>query len=88
MAKAQVTEENSTVSRAGGAVGRFFHPLAQYFRETRAELRKVTWPTRQESLNLTALVLAVMVFLSLLLAGLDAVYSRLLDLLFRVAGRG
>ncbi len=88
MAKAQVNEEESTVERAGGTLSRWFRPVTQYFRETRAELRKVTWPTRQESLNLTGLVLAVMVFLSVLLAGLDAVFSRLLDLLFQITGRG
>ena len=88
MAKAQVTEENSAAGRAGGALSRMFGPLGQYFKETRAELRKVTWPARQESVNLTALVLVVMVFLSLVLSGLDLVYTRLLDLLFTSTGRG
>ncbi len=88
MAKAQVNEEETAVGRAGGTLSRWTRPLTQYFRETRAELRKVTWPTRQESLNLTGLVLAVMVFLSLVLAGLDAVFSQALNLLFKALGRG
>ena len=33
--------------------------LVRYLRETRGELRKVTWPTRQESQRLTAIVLGV-----------------------------
>ncbi len=87
MAKAQVNEEQTAAGRVGGAVGRAFSPLTQYFRETVAELRKVTWPTRQESLNLTVLVLAVMTFLSIVLAGLDLIYTQLLDFIFRLAGR-
>jgi preprotein translocase subunit SecE len=33
--------------------------MIRYFRETRGELRKVTWPTREESWRLTLIVLAV-----------------------------
>ena len=33
--------------------------VVRYLRETRGELRKVTWPTRQESWRLTGIVLAV-----------------------------
>lgn len=84
MAKVEVEEETSAVTRAGGLAGRLFTPLATYLRETRAELRKVTWPTRQEWVNLTLLVLGVMIFMSFVLGGLDLLYSRLLDLLFQL----
>jgi preprotein translocase subunit SecE len=33
--------------------------MVRYFKETRAELRKVHWPTRNEARNLTIIVLAV-----------------------------
>ncbi len=33
--------------------------LVRYFKETRAELRKVHWPSRLEARNLTIIVLAV-----------------------------
>lgn len=33
--------------------------VVRYFRETRGELRKVTWPTREESWRLTLIVLGV-----------------------------
>lgn len=35
------------------------NPIVRYFRETRGELRKVTWPTREESWRLTLVVLGV-----------------------------
>jgi len=75
-------EETSVVAKTSGAVGGFFAPMVGYLRDTRAELRKVTWPTRQEALNLTLLVLGVMVFMSLVLGSLDLLYARLLEQLF------
>lgn len=54
--------------------------IVQYFKETRAELRKVTWPTRQEALNLTAIVLAVTVFMAALLGLLDFLFAKLFAL--------
>ena len=33
--------------------------VVHYFKETRAELKKVNWPTRREARNLTIIVLAV-----------------------------
>ncbi len=88
MAKVQANEEQSAVGRVGGFFGRLTNPLVHYFRETLAELRKVTWPTRQEWFNLTTLVMAVMVFLAIVLAGLDLVYTKLLDALFTVVRGG
>lgn len=54
--------------------------IVQYFKETRAELRKVTWPTRQEALNLTGIVLAVTVFMAALLGLLDFLFAKLFAL--------
>jgi preprotein translocase subunit SecE len=51
----------------------------QFFRETRSELRKVVWPTREEATKLTLIVLAVMVAMAIILGSIDAVFS----LLFR-----
>jgi len=56
-------------------------PIIKYLRETRAELRKVTWPTREEAINLTGIVLAVTVAMSLLLGLLDYIFTVLFQLL-------
>jgi len=45
--------------------------VTRYFRETRAELRKVSWPTRQEAWSLTRIVLMVTVSMAILLGLLD-----------------
>ena len=43
----------------------------QWFRDVVSELRKVTWPTRQETLNLTMVVAVVAAVLGAFLGALD-----------------
>ena len=54
--------------------------IVRYFRETRAELKKTTWPTQKEALNLTYIVLGVTVAFALFLGILDWVFSRIFQL--------
>lgn len=49
--------------------------VVQYLRDTRAEMRKVHWPTRQEAENLTKIVLVVTVSMGLLMGFLDYLFS-------------
>ena len=42
---------------------------------SRTEIRKVVWPTHQETLQTTAIVLVVVVIMALLLWGLDSLLS-------------
>src|SRR5687768_6066759 len=44
-----------------------------YLSESRFELRKVIWPTRQETLRATGVILVVVVLMSLLLGLIDLV---------------
>lgn len=55
--------------------------LVRYFKETRAELRKVTWPTRQEATNLTLIVLAVTVAMAIFLGAVDLLFATIIKLL-------
>jgi preprotein translocase subunit SecE len=52
-----------------------------FFAEVVAELRKAHWPTRQEALRLSLLVLAVCVVVGLILGALDLGFARLFLLL-------
>ncbi len=53
--------------------------ITRYLKETRAELRKVHWPSQQETRMLTAVVLIVTVSMAALLGLLDFVFDRLLN---------
>jgi preprotein translocase subunit SecE len=55
--------------------------IQRYMRETSGELRKVSWPTRQEATNLTIIVIIVIFAMSAFLGILDLVYSRFFALI-------
>jgi preprotein translocase subunit SecE len=52
--------------------------VVHYFKETRAELKKVNWPNRTEAKNLTTVVLVVTVAMAIILFVFDQIASTLL----------
>ncbi len=65
------------------AKGKRENPATRFLRETRSELRKVTWPSRQEATNLTIIVIAVTLTMAASLGLIDYIFSKLLGLLIR-----
>ncbi len=59
------------------------NPL-NYIKESKAELDKVIWPTRQETLRLTVVVLVVAVIVGAYIAGLDALFTKVTERLLRL----
>lgn len=55
--------------------------VIQFFRESRQELRKVVWPTREETMQTTLVVAVMVAILSVLLWGVDGVLVWLIGLL-------
>jgi preprotein translocase subunit SecE len=55
--------------------------VSRLMRETIGELRKVNWPTRQEAIQLTIIVLIVVVATSAFLGLLDYIFTDLVRLL-------
>ena len=53
--------------------------LIAYLKNVRAELKRVTWPTRQETIKYTATVITFTLFVAFLLGGLDFLFSWLLN---------
>lgn len=47
--------------------------VIEFFRDSRMELRKVVWPTREETMQTTLVVAAMVIILALLLWGMDGV---------------
>ncbi len=69
MAKSKSTSSATSTSRDENAV-------VKYVKETRAELRKVTWPTGEETRNLTTIIVIVTVAMALFLGLLDFIFQR------------
>ena len=65
-------------SRATSTPG-FVARLTQFLRDTRAEMRRVSWPTLLEVRNTTIITLVAVVFFALYLFGVDRVWSFLID---------
>lgn len=55
--------------------------IVRFFSETAGELRKVSWPTRDEALRLTAIVMAVLIASSIFLGLIDALLADFFRLL-------
>jgi len=56
----------------------------QFVKEVRQELRKVAWPTRQETINYSIIVLVALVVMTSFIAGIDWVSSNAILRLFNL----
>ena len=59
----------------------FADRLTEYLKDTRGELRKTSWPTREQATNLTLIVLAVTAVMAAFLGALDFVFAQLIRLI-------
>lgn len=50
--------------------------ITSYFKESVAELRKVTWPTKKETYNYTLLVIAISLGVAIFLGILDYIFAQ------------
>ena len=52
--------------------------LIEYLKETKAELKHVSWPTRKQAVSFTVVVIAISIFTALFLGLFDTIFSTLL----------
>lgn len=52
-----------------------------FLREVRDELTKVVWPTREEIIRLTGVVILISLFVGLFLGGVDFILTKLTELI-------
>ena len=53
----------------------------QFLREVKVELKKVTWPTRQQTIGSTAVVLLLVMIISVFLGMADLILGRLIQVI-------
>ena len=70
------SESNTSVANRSGANGRVtsLNPL-KFLQEVRQEVGKVTWPTRQETLISTVMVLGMVLIASLFFLAADQIIA-------------
>ena len=55
--------------------------IQKWWKETVGELRKVTWPTKEDAIKMTKIVIVVVILTAVFLGVVDFVFSRLVGLL-------
>jgi preprotein translocase subunit SecE len=61
-------------------------PPRQFLKEVRQELKKVNWPSREEMIAYTVVVLVAVVVLTSLVFGMDVVFSKAVLRIFGQSG--
>ena len=69
------TQESQKIKKKSG--------LAGYLKDTKQELKRVTWSTKKELLKNTGIVLATIISFTILVWGLDTVLSGALGLILK-----
>ena len=58
-------------------------PPVKFIQEVVSELKKVTWPSRQETIKLTLVVLTVSTAIGLFVGGLDILLVNISQMIFK-----
>ncbi len=53
--------------------------ITQYFIDSKAELKKVTWPTKQEAVRASILVIIISILTAIFLGSIDFVLNLILE---------
>ena len=79
-AKAIVPKKQSQVSRVVPAKPKvnFISSSIQFLREVKIELKKVTWPSRKQTIGSTIVVIALVILISIFLGSVDIGLSSLI----------
>lgn len=58
---------------------KLFTKITAYLKEVRLEMKKVNWPTRQETLRYTLIVIGISLAVAIFLGGIDFLFTTLLN---------
>lgn len=64
----------------------FIKKAGKFFRDTKAELKKIVWPTRKTVFKSTGVVLVTIILLGLFVSGMDLLFMNLLSFIMKVSG--
>lgn len=53
--------------------------ITQFLKDARAELMKVNWPSKKQTINYTATVIGISIAVALFLGALDFIFERILN---------
>jgi len=83
MTETMTSPSRPPIARAS-ALARLWHVLTHFLKEVEVELRKTTWPTRNELTKFTIVVMVTIVVVSIYLGLLDQVIAYISSIVFRI----
>ena len=72
-------KENVNVKRASEKKG-----LSKFFRELKAEVKRITWPSKDDTKKALIAVGVVMLIYLILVGGLDLIFTNLFNFIFNL----
>ena len=69
------------VARAKAAVKNFGARVSKFFRDTKSELKKVVWPSKEDTKTNTIVVLVTVAIAAVVMIALDAIFGGILGLI-------
>jgi len=54
-----------------------------YLKEVKTEMKRVSWPTRQEAIRLTLIVVGVSVVIAALIGGFDFLFTKMMAVIIK-----
>ena len=82
-AKAEKAKAKSDKDKKPG----FFKRVGRFFRELKAELKKVAWPTRADTLKKTGIVIVCVIVVGIIVWIFDGIASSVIDALLSLFGQ-
>ena len=69
------------VARAKAAVKNFGARVSKFFRDIKSELKKVVWPSKEDTKTNTVVVLVTVAIAAVVMIALDAIFGGILGLI-------
>jgi preprotein translocase subunit SecE len=83
------TQESSITGAASGVGDRVKEKVTnttEFLHDVRVEMKQVTWPSREDVISTTGIVIATVFFFGLFLAGVDWLVQRGVSYVFKAFG--
>jgi preprotein translocase subunit SecE len=87
--KNEESQGNAITGAAAGIGGRIsgsYHDAGDFLHDVRVEMKQVTWPSRDDVVSTTGIVIATVFFFALFLAVTDWLVNRGVQYIFKIFG--
>lgn len=74
-----MADTNLTTKKAGLGTR-----IKRFFKETKAELKKVTWPTKEQLIHNTGIIITFIIMITIILSVLDVAFAKLFQVLTNI----